>query len=308
MLVPNRHGSSTAYRYGFQGQEKDDELKGEGNSLNMEARMLDPRVGRWFSRDPLEFKFPWQSPYCSMDNNPILLTDPTGMSTNPIYDKKGSFLGTDDKGLQGSAIVMDKKDFKQGMKHGDAVKLNKGVSALSTPEAKAKFANHYYELPSRPDFDGYVSISEGINWAKAHPNLDNDNIESNGMGNATPNDWLYVDASKMNFGTITTADLILNEVTPVNLLYHTNFASSSSIATTYALGRTTLKLLNENGAVQAVNGTQNIYNWDRGGNTFRRGLIDLERKRTSINDSHGFPLYIYGTGKVKKYKPLEFKE
>ena len=25
-LVPNRHGSSTAYRYGFQGQEKDDKL------------------------------------------------------------------------------------------------------------------------------------------------------------------------------------------------------------------------------------------------------------------------------------------
>ena len=25
-LVPNRHGSNTAYRYGFQGQEKDDKL------------------------------------------------------------------------------------------------------------------------------------------------------------------------------------------------------------------------------------------------------------------------------------------
>ncbi|MFH6996056.1 hypothetical protein [Flavobacterium sp. FlaQc-48] len=34
MLVPTRHGSSDSYRYGFQGQEKDDELKGEGNSLN----------------------------------------------------------------------------------------------------------------------------------------------------------------------------------------------------------------------------------------------------------------------------------
>ena len=33
MLVPNRHGSSNSYRYGFQGQEKDDELKGEGNSF-----------------------------------------------------------------------------------------------------------------------------------------------------------------------------------------------------------------------------------------------------------------------------------
>ncbi|RXR28859.1 hypothetical protein EQG68_13550, partial [Flavobacterium piscinae] len=34
MLIPNRFESIDDYRYGFQGQEKDDELKGEGNSLN----------------------------------------------------------------------------------------------------------------------------------------------------------------------------------------------------------------------------------------------------------------------------------
>ena len=52
MLVPNRHGSSNSYRYGFQGQEKDDEIKGEGNSLNYTFRMHDPRVGRFFATDP----------------------------------------------------------------------------------------------------------------------------------------------------------------------------------------------------------------------------------------------------------------
>ncbi len=30
---------------GFQGQEKDDEIKGEGNSLNYTYRMHDPRLG-----------------------------------------------------------------------------------------------------------------------------------------------------------------------------------------------------------------------------------------------------------------------
>ena len=40
MLVPNRHESSDEYRYGFQGQEKDDEIKGgEGNSLNFKYRI-----------------------------------------------------------------------------------------------------------------------------------------------------------------------------------------------------------------------------------------------------------------------------
>ena len=40
--------------------------------------MLDPRIGRWFSIDPEEDEIPWQTPYCSMDNNPILVNDPEG--------------------------------------------------------------------------------------------------------------------------------------------------------------------------------------------------------------------------------------
>ena len=69
MLVPNRHGSSNSYRYGFQGQEKDDEIKGgDGNSLNYTFRMHDPRVGRFFATDPLESKYPWNSPYAFSEN------------------------------------------------------------------------------------------------------------------------------------------------------------------------------------------------------------------------------------------------
>ena len=68
MLVPNRHGSSNSYRYGFQGQEKDDELKGEGNSLNYTFRMHDPRVGRFFAVDPLFREYPWNSSYAFSEN------------------------------------------------------------------------------------------------------------------------------------------------------------------------------------------------------------------------------------------------
>jgi RHS repeat-associated protein len=71
MLIPNRHGSSNSYRYGFQGQEKDDELKGEGNSLNYTFRMHDPRVGRFFARDPLESEYPWNSTYAFSENRVI---------------------------------------------------------------------------------------------------------------------------------------------------------------------------------------------------------------------------------------------
>jgi hypothetical protein len=39
MLVPNRHGSSDSYRYGFNG--KDNELRRGSNSYDFGARMLD---------------------------------------------------------------------------------------------------------------------------------------------------------------------------------------------------------------------------------------------------------------------------
>ena len=91
MLIPNRHGNSPAYRYGFQGQEKDDELKGEGNSYDFGARMYDPRVGRWFARDPKESKFPSLSTYNFAYNNPLRFVDPTGMAPQEGDPGKGSF-------------------------------------------------------------------------------------------------------------------------------------------------------------------------------------------------------------------------
>ena len=77
--MPNRHGSSNSYRYGFQGQEKDDELKGEGNSLNYTFRMHDPRVGRFFAVDPLTSKYPHYTPYSFSGNKVIRFVELEGL-------------------------------------------------------------------------------------------------------------------------------------------------------------------------------------------------------------------------------------
>lgn len=61
----------SGYRYGFQGQEKDDEIKGEGNSINYKYRMHDPRIGRFLSIDPLSAKFPQWSSYVFSGNRVI---------------------------------------------------------------------------------------------------------------------------------------------------------------------------------------------------------------------------------------------
>jgi RHS repeat-associated protein len=58
--------------------EKDDEVKGSGNSYDFGARMYDSRVGRWLSRDPLENKLPDQTPYNYALNSPIMVNDPNG--------------------------------------------------------------------------------------------------------------------------------------------------------------------------------------------------------------------------------------
>jgi hypothetical protein len=59
---------SGGYRYGFQNQEKDDEIKGEGNSVNYMFRMHDSRIGRFFAIDPMADKYPQNSPYTFSEN------------------------------------------------------------------------------------------------------------------------------------------------------------------------------------------------------------------------------------------------
>ncbi|SRX75270.1 RHS repeat-associated core domain-containing protein [Aequorivita antarctica] len=78
MLMPGRHANTADYRYGFQGQEMDDEIKGEGNSLNYTFRMHDPRVGRFFAVDPLTKKYPDYSPYSFGGNKVIAYTELEG--------------------------------------------------------------------------------------------------------------------------------------------------------------------------------------------------------------------------------------
>ncbi|WP_347067446.1 RHS repeat-associated core domain-containing protein [Flavobacterium sp. WV_118_3] len=78
MLVPNRHESSESYRYGFNGKEKDDEIKGEGDSYDFGARMYDPRTGRWFAVDKMRMKAPDWSPYRFGFDNPMRYKDSDG--------------------------------------------------------------------------------------------------------------------------------------------------------------------------------------------------------------------------------------
>jgi RHS repeat-associated protein len=89
-----RISGGTLGRYGFNGYEKDDEVKGAGNSLDFGARIYDPRVARFLSLDPRLKDFPFWSPYIFASNNPTRMIDINGEGPGDRIKAAASFLGT----------------------------------------------------------------------------------------------------------------------------------------------------------------------------------------------------------------------
>jgi RHS repeat-associated protein len=84
--MPGRKYSqaSTKYRYGFNGKENDNDVKGEGNQQDYGNRIYDPRLGRFLSVDPLQKKFPALSSYQFCGDNPIATIDLDGLEPAAI--------------------------------------------------------------------------------------------------------------------------------------------------------------------------------------------------------------------------------
>ncbi len=78
MQQPGRNFSSFPFRFGINGKERDDEIKGFGNSYDYAARIFDPRNCKWLSIDPKAINFPEQSPYNFSLNNPVFYVDGNG--------------------------------------------------------------------------------------------------------------------------------------------------------------------------------------------------------------------------------------
>jgi len=69
----------SSYLFGFNGQEKADEISGEGNHLDFKFRGYDPRIGRFWSVDPLSKEYPWNSTYAFAENDVIRAMDLEGL-------------------------------------------------------------------------------------------------------------------------------------------------------------------------------------------------------------------------------------
>jgi RHS repeat-associated protein len=102
--LDGRTESAQSYRYGFNGMEADDEVKGSGNSYTTEFRQYDAGVGRWLSLDPLKMQFPSWTPYNFVYNNALNLVDRDGKAATPPsthIDEKGNVIEVKEDGNLG---------------------------------------------------------------------------------------------------------------------------------------------------------------------------------------------------------------
>lgn len=81
--MPDRSDAQLGHRYGFNGKEMDDEVKGEGVQYDYGFRIYDSRIARFLSVDPLTKSYPNLTPYQFAHDSPIYFIDLDGLEGEP---------------------------------------------------------------------------------------------------------------------------------------------------------------------------------------------------------------------------------
>ncbi|MCB9234243.1 MAG: hypothetical protein H6581_21480 [Bacteroidia bacterium] len=160
-LQPNRKWNNPDYRYGFNEEEKDDEWSGNGNNMDFGARVLDSRVGRWLSVDPLTKEYPSHSSYSFALNKPITCIDRLGESVYLIvkkyeFDENYNLIWTGGlmkikvtKDFNVNQLVEEESEFQLLQAYGNAQKVKFGDLGFfeeSTSEDIYIFVGDFTEL------------------------------------------------------------------------------------------------------------------------------------------------------------------
>ena len=78
MVMPDRKYNGPNYRFGFNGKENDNDVKGFGNQQDYGMRIHDTRLGRFLSVDPIGANYPELNPYQFASNSPLAGIDLNG--------------------------------------------------------------------------------------------------------------------------------------------------------------------------------------------------------------------------------------
>jgi RHS repeat-associated protein len=113
VALPN---NGQTYRFGFNGKENDNGVKGLGNQQDYGMRIYDPRVGRFLSVDPLTKKYAELTPYQYASNRPIEGIDLDGMEFTRFFmpSSSGTGLGIN-MAWMFSSIAESKKNQAHGL-------------------------------------------------------------------------------------------------------------------------------------------------------------------------------------------------
>jgi len=99
--------TSLRYRFGFNMQEKDDEVYGAGNTNTAEYWEYDCRLGRRWNIDPINSHI--QSNFSCFNNNPIGIVDIKGLSGEPSNNKKSRKEKREERKLERAEKKFEKK-------------------------------------------------------------------------------------------------------------------------------------------------------------------------------------------------------
>ncbi len=172
------------YRFGFQGQESDNEVKGKGNSVNYKYRMHclsreerigNPRVGRFFSVDPLTAKYPHYTPYSFSGNKLIAWAELEGKEEILVIREQ---VNADEYRLTYIWDVTAENRGEQGLiQYYDASTGTLGIMRRTTlEERKNTIIRNYLSIPLIPrteksTVNSYITESMGIKRTNKDGNL-----------------------------------------------------------------------------------------------------------------------------------------
>ncbi len=116
-MTARNYTNGSLARYGFNGQEKDDEIA--QGIYTAEFWEYDSRLGKRWNTDPVVK--PWESSYACFNNNPINMVDPNGDDAKPNEEVKAIAQNA----VKPNASELEKPDF--GITSTDVVKNENGT-------------------------------------------------------------------------------------------------------------------------------------------------------------------------------------
>jgi len=164
--------SSTGYRYGMNGQEKVDEISGDGNHYTAEYWEYDTRLGRRWNIDPVT-KY-WRSSYDAFDNCPIWKIDPNG--DDDFFNKDGSYSHSTKEGTAIKIITQK----------GNVLLHEYGTYDVAHRKALGNIATYYGKMEGVKGNVGILNSNEGTKSSENPAYTHGGNIYLNSKDGISP--------------------------------------------------------------------------------------------------------------------------